>query len=279
MLNTETALLIIAIALVANLVLALVALIVPRLRRSRAQATTTAAAGAAQLPQPPPPRMAPAPTPAVAQPAREEVRPPDQARPGLSVNAIIDGAEREALGAIGGMPLVDPQTGLDTVRAWTVVFEHESARLRRYNRTATVVVAELDGLDALAARLGRDVADGLVPPVADALRRNARGPDRVCRARHNRFLVLMPETDEVAAINYIERVRSACDLWLEAGALAVRLVMGWASPPPGGTLEDALRLAGERMMEERRRRPSGGPETAPPTGQPRAEQPRGAAPD
>ncbi len=256
--TTETALLVIAIALVANLVLVLIALIVPRVRRGRATpAGTIGAAPRAGLPPP-----APAPTVPSAPPtppaARSEPRPTDSARSAPSVNAIIDGAEREPAGSIGGMPLVDPQTGLDTIRAWTVVFEHESARLRRYGRTATVVVAELDGLDALAARLGRDVADGLVPPVADALRRNARGPDRVCRARHNRFLVLMPETDEVAAINYIERVRTACDLWLESGALAVRLVMGWASPPPGGTLEDALRLAGERMMEERRRRAGGG---------------------
>jgi diguanylate cyclase (GGDEF)-like protein len=260
--TTETALLVIAIALVANLVLVLIALIVPRVRRGRATPAGTIAAAApraglspaAPAPAPPAPPAAP-PTPS---PIRTEFRPPEAARSAPSVNAIIDGAEREPAGSIGGMPLVDPQTGLDTIRAWTVVFEHESARLRRYGRTATVVVAELDGLDALAARLGRDVADGLVPPVADALRRNARGPDRVCRARHNRFLVLMPETDEVAAINYIERVRTACDLWLESGALAVRLVMGWASPPPGGTLEDALRLAGERMMEERRRRAGGG---------------------
>lgn len=260
--NQETALLVIAIALAANLVLVLVALIVPRLRRGVASPSGSPTATPSAAPYPLP---AGGPAPAAPQAARAEPRPTDTASHGLSVNAILDGAERETAGGISGMPLVDPQTGLDTIRAWTVVFEHESARLRRYGRTATIVVAELDGLDALAARLGRDVADGLIPPVADALRRNARGPDRVCRARHNRFLVLMPETDEVAAINYIERVRTACDLWLESGALAVRLVMGWASPPPGGSLEDALRLAGERMMEERRRRSGAGSETAPPS--------------
>lgn len=274
--TTETALQVIAAALLANLALVLVALVVPRLRRGPTAPSPTA-------PTTPPPTvpLAPPPTPPIrpslppVPPARGEGRSFEGGRPTISVNAIIDGSEREPGGAVGGMPLVDPQTGLDTIRAWTVVFEHESARLRRYGRTATVVVAELDGLEALATRLGRDVADGLIPPVADALRRNARGPDRVCRARHNRFLVLMPETDEVAAINYIERVRTACDLWLEAGALAVRLVMGWASPPPGGSLEDALRLAGERMMEERRRRSSSAPEGSSPSTTPSPE----AAPD
>ncbi len=273
--TTETALQVIAAALLANLALVIIAIVIPRVRRgatapSASAGPATPPAAVPVAPPPTPPSRAPLPP---VPPSRGEGRSFEAGRPTVSVNAIIDGAEREPAGAVGGMPLVDPQTGLDTIRAWTVVFEHESARLRRYGRTATVVVAELDGLEALATRLGRDVADGLIPPVADALRRNARGPDRVCRARHNRFLVLMPETDEVAAINYIERVRTACDLWLEAGALAVRLVMGWASPPPGGSLEDALRLAGERMMDERRRRSSSAPEGSPPSAAPSAEAP------
>jgi len=34
---------------------------------------------------------------------------------------------------------------------------------------------------------------------------------------------LLTETDEIAAINYVERIRRACDLWLESGAIAMRL--------------------------------------------------------
>ena len=128
----------------------------------------------------------------------------------------------------------------------------ESARSARYHRDVTVIVAELDGLDALAARLGQDVADGLVKPVADALRRNARAADRIARIGHARFAAMLPETDEIGAINYIERVRSSCDMWLEAGALAVRLVIGWASPATGD-LKAAAHLAEERMNAGRRR--------------------------
>jgi hypothetical protein len=64
---------------------------------------------------------------------------------------------------------------------------------------------------------------------------------------------LLPETDEVAAINQVERVRSECDKWLEAGGLAVRLALGWAQPRIGGSLADALRLADDRMNADRRR--------------------------
>jgi hypothetical protein len=66
-------------------------------------------------------------------------------------------------------------------------------------------------------------------------------------------MVLLPETDEIQAINYVERVRGECDRWLDAGAVSLRLSVGWASPSAVGELDTALRAAEERMYAERRR--------------------------
>jgi len=149
--------------------------------------------------------------------------------------------------------LTDPATGVDNTRAWARSLSEEAARSARYGRPVTVVIAEIDGLDRLAERFGTESADRLIPPVADALRRNARAADHVARLSGPRFGVLLTETDEVRAINYVERVRAACDRWLEAGAVAVRLSMGWASPPAGGDLAAAVHEAEERMYREQRR--------------------------
>jgi hypothetical protein len=65
--------------------------------------------------------------------------------------------------------------------------------------------------------------------------------------------VLLTETGEVEAVNYVERVRAACELWLESGAIAMRLAIGWAAPPLDGSLEDAFMLAQDRMFTELRR--------------------------
>ena len=129
----------------------------------------------------------------------------------------------------------------------------EEARSGRYGRPVSVVIAELDGLDKLAELFGAEVADRLIPPVADALRRSARAADRVARLSHTRFGVLLVETDEIRAINYVERVRAACDRWLEASAIALRLSIGWASPATDGDLRSAVRIAEERMHREQRR--------------------------
>ena len=150
-------------------------------------------------------------------------------------------------------PTIDAETGLDSPLAWSMAIAIEEARSSRYGRPVSVVIAELDGLDRLAELIGTDVADRLIPPVADALRRNARAADRVARLGHARFGVLLVETDEVRAINYVERVRSACDRWLEASAIALRLSIGWASPTTDGDLRSAVRMAEDRMYREQHR--------------------------
>ena len=165
------------------------------------------------------------------------------------------------------VPTIDLETGLDNQLSWSMSITIEEARSGRYGRPVSVVIAELDGLDKLAELFGVEVADKLIRPVADALRSNARGADRVARLSHTRFGVLLVETDEIRAINYVERVRSACDRWLEASAIALRLSIGWASPATDGDLKSAVRIAEDRMHREQHRpapwRPE--PDTAPPS--------------
>ncbi len=46
----------------------------------------------------------------------------------------------------------------------------------------------------------------------------------------------MPETDEIQAINFAERIRAQCDRWLAAGAISTRVAIGWACPTAGSDL-------------------------------------------
>ena len=131
-------------------------------------------------------------------------------------------------------PSADALTGLLTHAAWTRIVVDEEARIRRYRRPATVVMVELQGLDRLVELMGPSSVDRIVPAVADTLRRDARESDHVARLGTGRFAVLLPETDEILAINYVERVRRACDIWLEFGAVALRMAMGWASSAKDG---------------------------------------------
>jgi len=147
----------------------------------------------------------------------------------------------------------DSLTGLLVAKEWNRIVADEDARVNRYRHPATVVVIELDGFDRLVANLGPEAGDRVLPALADTLNRNARGADQLARIGPTRFGILLPETDEIAAINYIERVREACDLWLESGAIALHLSIGWASPGPETSLAVAVARAQERMFAEQRR--------------------------
>ncbi|HEV7810268.1 MAG TPA: diguanylate cyclase [Candidatus Limnocylindrales bacterium] len=148
---------------------------------------------------------------------------------------------------------VDGSTGLDSWAAWTRWLAEEEARVRRFHRPATVVLVELAGLGRLADRIGAESADRLMPPIGMTMRRNARTTDHLARLGPSRFGALLVETDEVRAINYIERIRSACDVWLEAGAVALRLSVGWAEISPDRTAEAAMLDAERRLFAERER--------------------------
>lgn len=148
---------------------------------------------------------------------------------------------------------LDPLTGLPDASMFSDLVADEDARVARYHHAATIVVFELEGLDRLVERLGSDAGDRVVPAVADTIRRLGRSADHVARLTPARFAALLPETDEIAAINYVERVRRACDLWLESGAIALRLAIGWAGTTGDPTLPETQRLATDRMYTELRR--------------------------
>ncbi|MGA3030655.1 MAG: diguanylate cyclase [Candidatus Limnocylindrales bacterium] len=184
---------------------------------------------------------------------RWKLPPHDDPRTDSAIRAFVRGDVSEREDADDKETLVGPTSGFATCRAWDEAFVHEQDRFARYGRPVTLLVAELEGLDSLASILGQDAADRLVPPVEAAMRRNARIADSLARTGPARFVALLPETDEVAARSYAERVRSACNSWLEAGGVGVRLALGWAQPIAGGRLADALRLADDRMNTDRRR--------------------------
>ncbi len=146
----------------------------------------------------------------------------------------------------------DPLTGLEGPAGWTRIMEVENARLLRYRRPSTIVVAEIDGLRRLSERMGEEPVSRLLPVVADAFRNEARGSDWIGRVGYGRFAAFLAETDEIAAINYVERIRQICEPWLSSAAVPLRLAIGWSSPSAASDLEFAIKRAEDRMHSDRR---------------------------
>lgn len=181
------------------------------------------------------------------------------ATPELTAPASAHSGSRPSVGVFGPPPLTptDPETGFDLPATWSRWLDEEDARIRRYRRSATVVLVEIEGLERIIERLGDEAAFRLVPPVALNLSRHARETDRFARLAVGRFGVLLLETDEIQAINYVERIRNACDSWLEAGGVASRLSIGWAEANTSRSIESAVQSAEDRLNADRRLRGAG----------------------
>jgi diguanylate cyclase (GGDEF)-like protein len=143
----------------------------------------------------------------------------------------------------------DPLTGTDGPRLWDRVITSEVARVARYKRPATVVLVEVVGLEPFGRMWGADVAERLFIQIARTLAVEIRSSDHIARIDRTRFAILLTETDEIAAINFVERAGAACEYHVRAPEL-VQIAIGWASPAGASDLRAAIESASERLAEE-----------------------------
>jgi len=144
----------------------------------------------------------------------------------------------------------DPLTGLEGPDAWQRTLVAEVARAARYRRPLTIVVLEMEGVTELGDELGEDVSRRVLREAAQVLRRESRTSDMCFRVGMTRFGVILTETDEVTAINYVERVRESTPDRLPMNGRALRLSFGWASPAPGESADGLVRRADHRLTGE-----------------------------
>jgi diguanylate cyclase (GGDEF)-like protein len=144
----------------------------------------------------------------------------------------------------------DSLTGLEGPDAWQRALVAEIARAGRYRRQFTVVVLEIEGVTELSEDISDEAARRVLHHGAQALRRESRTSDLPFRIGVSRFGVILAETDEIAAINFVERVRERILPQLPTIGAGLRLSFGWASPAPGESADVVVRRADRRMIEE-----------------------------
>lgn len=144
----------------------------------------------------------------------------------------------------------DAPTQLPGPAFWDALLATEAARWARYHRPVTVVLAEVVGLDEVGRAWGRDVVRQRAAAVGRTLRSDCRASDYLVRLDEARFAVLLTETDEIAAINMVERVRASCERALRGVAGDTWIAFGWASPAAHRGLLGAVRKAEDRLHRE-----------------------------
>ena len=146
----------------------------------------------------------------------------------------------------------DPLTGLEGPDFWQRVLVAETVRAFRYKRNLTVVVVELEGVRDMIETWGYDVGRHAIREAAQCLRRMSRTSDYATRIGLTRFGVILTETDEITAINYVERVREEGPRSMPKGGERLRFSFGWANPKQGESAEALVRRADSRLVAELR---------------------------
>jgi diguanylate cyclase (GGDEF)-like protein len=105
----------------------------------------------------------------------------------------------------------DPLTNLPNRRQFMKAGEQTVEQVRRYGRTASLLVMDLDHFKSINDRYGHAAGDAALQAAARLLREHQRGADLSARLGGEEFGMLLPETDLTGSVAVAERVRAACD--------------------------------------------------------------------
>ena len=128
----------------------------------------------------------------------------------------------------------DPVTGTANRRHFCAVLEAETLRAKRYLRSLSVAVLDIDRFREINDEFGHDVGDAMLRGVAACLCSTVRQTDLVGRVGGDEFALLFPETTRAEAMMALARVNSSIVDLNASGELPVEVrvtigVVEWTS--------------------------------------------------
>ena len=104
--------------------------------------------------------------------------------------------------------LTDALTGVGSRKLLEEKLSEECDRARRYKRSFSVAILDLDHFKMINDALGHVTGDEAIRKLAECVKREKRGPDVLTRYGGDEFVLLLPETKAAEATVLLERVRA-----------------------------------------------------------------------
>jgi diguanylate cyclase (GGDEF)-like protein/PAS domain S-box-containing protein len=128
-------------------------------------------------------------------------------------------------------------------------FEVELDRLQvSRNFPVSIVIADMDYLKGINDRFGHSAGDALLKKAAECMKRVFRAEDIIARIGGDEFAVLLPNTEMETAKEAVMRLKRVIK---ETGDSSLRLSIGIACSGPEGELTQVMRIADDRMYQEK----------------------------
>jgi len=150
---------------------------------------------------------------------------------------------------------VDELTGVMNMRGFKAMLEREVRQNKRYGRAFSLLMIDADGLKQVNDQLGHEAGNHMIQMVAQTIQSCLRGSDIVARFGGDEFVVMLPETDGVAAMTAAERIRMAVantSVDLNGERIVATVSIGVACfPDDGGTIDDLLDKADRALYRSK----------------------------
>lgn len=133
-------------------------------------------------------------------------------------------------------------------------FEAEVKRLAASRDfPVSIIIADIDGLKLVNDTWGHSRGDNVIRAAAESILTAYRAGDVVSRIGGDEFAVLLPRTDEQAALNAVQRIKNGCNSQaVEQPGCFQGLSLGVATARSSAELEHALKSADARMYEDKK---------------------------
>jgi len=147
--------------------------------------------------------------------------------------------------------LTDALTKVGSRKLLENKIEAECARAKRYKRSFSVGIIDLDNFKAINDILGHSTGDSALIELAKSMKNNTRDADILARYGGDEFVVLMPETKVNDAFILLERLRAKVQEINIAEKISMTISCGIAEwlPDSGDSVSDVTRRADLALYE------------------------------
>jgi diguanylate cyclase (GGDEF)-like protein len=135
----------------------------------------------------------------------------------------------KALEEVQRLAITDSLTGLYNRRHFFELAEHELQRARRYRRSLSAIMLDIDHFKQVNDTYGHAVGDHVLKEVADSCRQAMLKEDVLGRYGGEEFVIMMPESNLVATCQVAERLRQSIaqkTIDTEVGPVMVTVSLG-----------------------------------------------------
>jgi diguanylate cyclase (GGDEF)-like protein len=141
----------------------------------------------------------------------------------------------------------DPLTGLLNRRGFEELAQRELSRATRYQRPIAFALVDIDRFKDVNDRFGHARGDRVLGILGAELTR-LRASDVAVRLGGDEFGLLMPETDEAAALSVLDRLKQRVEERTRAEGLPITISVGAATSEPASVPLARLMADADRRM-------------------------------